>query len=210
MPMEAELPTVTTVRIKALMTGALSSFFETKEDFASEKIPEDSVLHQAKNFLEYIKLGKRVIFSGDHIWMDMFNHYFDKEWHYSSHNIRDLDTVDQSVTADIFEVLEKSKTDLEYKYNLFVCHLLGIDHAGHTFHANHTEIQRKLLETEKVIEDIINALDNDTILLLYGDHGMTNDGNHGGGSQNEVKTVIFGYSKSGLQMLKNKDARLKI
>ena len=46
------MPTVTTVRIRAIMTGALSSFFETKEDFASEKIPEDSVLHQVKNFHE--------------------------------------------------------------------------------------------------------------------------------------------------------------
>ena len=35
LPMEADLPTVTTVRIRAIMTGALSSFFETKEDFAS-------------------------------------------------------------------------------------------------------------------------------------------------------------------------------
>ena len=45
LPMEAAMPTVTTVRIKAIMTGAIASFFETKEDFASESIPEDSVLH---------------------------------------------------------------------------------------------------------------------------------------------------------------------
>ena len=45
LPMEAEMPTVTTVRIKAIMTGALSSFFETKEDFAHDEVPEDSVLY---------------------------------------------------------------------------------------------------------------------------------------------------------------------
>jgi phosphatidylinositol glycan class O len=44
-------------------------------------------------------------------------------------------------------------------------------------------------------------MDNETVLLLYGDHGMTNDGNHGGGSLNEIKTVLFGYSKSGFPML---------
>jgi predicted AlkP superfamily pyrophosphatase or phosphodiesterase len=43
--MEAEMPTVTTVRIRTLMTGALSTFFEIKEDFASETIPEDNILH---------------------------------------------------------------------------------------------------------------------------------------------------------------------
>ena len=51
LPMSAELPTVTTVRIKAIMTGALASFFETKEDFANERMLEDSVLHQVKNYI---------------------------------------------------------------------------------------------------------------------------------------------------------------
>jgi hypothetical protein len=44
MPLEAEMPTVTTVRIKAIMTGALSSFFETRESFAHDEIYEDNVL----------------------------------------------------------------------------------------------------------------------------------------------------------------------
>jgi hypothetical protein len=32
---------------------------------------------------------------------------------------------------------------------------------------------------------------------------MTNDGNHGGGSPNEIKTVLFAYSKAGFPMLEN-------
>lgn len=49
MPLESELPTVTTVKIKTIMTGAMSSFFETREDFAHDLLPEDSVLYQAKH-----------------------------------------------------------------------------------------------------------------------------------------------------------------
>lgn len=94
LPMEAELPTVTTVRLKAIMTGALSSFYETKEDFASELVGEDNVLYQAKKFKGHGEGGKRVIFTGDHIWIDMFKDYFDHERHYPSFNIRDLDTND--------------------------------------------------------------------------------------------------------------------
>lgn len=45
LPMSSELPTVTTVRIKAIITGALSSFFENLEEFANERMPEDSVLY---------------------------------------------------------------------------------------------------------------------------------------------------------------------
>lgn len=33
LPMEAEMPTVTTVRVKSIMTGAMSSVIETAESF---------------------------------------------------------------------------------------------------------------------------------------------------------------------------------
>ena len=88
-----------------------------------------------------------------------------------------------------------------------MCHLLGIDHAGHTFNANHTEIERKVLETQDKIKDVIANMDNDTVLMLYGDHGMTNDGNHGGGTQNEIKTVLFAYTKGGFPMMSNPKVR---
>ena len=45
MSMQAEVPTVTTARIKSIITGALSSFFEVKEDFAHDLVFEDNVLH---------------------------------------------------------------------------------------------------------------------------------------------------------------------
>ena len=82
----------------------------------------------------------------------------------------------------MLRILKEPGVNGTRNFDLLVCHLLGIDHAGHTFHANHTEIERKVIETEEILSDVISAMDNDTILLLYGDHGMTNDGNHGGGT----------------------------
>jgi len=135
LPMEAELPTVTTVRIKAIMTGALSSFFETKEDFANERIVEDSVLHQVKNYIgdlpqkeqeeireKYkdqdvnLRKDKRLIFAGDHIWLDMFKHLFDLERHYPSYNVRDLETNDLNVHQDILTVLSN---DISARYETY-------------------------------------------------------------------------------------------
>ena len=49
MPLESEQPTVTTVKIKTIMTGGMSTFFETKEDFAKNLIKEDNVLYQLRN-----------------------------------------------------------------------------------------------------------------------------------------------------------------
>ena len=39
----------------------------------------------------------------------MFGHYFDKEVHYPSFNIRDLDTNDNSVSRDLIEILTEQK-----------------------------------------------------------------------------------------------------
>ena len=175
MPMESEMPTVTTVRIKAIMTGSMSSVLETREEFAHDEIPEDSVIYQVKKYQE--EQNRRVVFTGDHIWIDMFGNYFDQQKHYPSFNVRDLDTNDINVHKDMIELLTNGT-----QFDLLVCHLIGIDHAGHTFYASHPEIERKVTETQNIIEEVIEAMDDDTVLLLYGDHGMTNDGNHGGGS----------------------------
>lgn len=43
-PLVSEMPTVTVVRIKSLLTGALSSIFELSEEFSSGEVIEDSVL----------------------------------------------------------------------------------------------------------------------------------------------------------------------
>jgi phosphatidylinositol glycan class O len=40
-------------------------------------------------------------------------------------------------------------------------------------------------------------MSNDTVLMVIGDHGMTEDGNHGGDSDEETGTVIFGITKEG-------------
>jgi hypothetical protein len=36
-------------------------------------------------------------------------------------------------------------------------------------------------------------MDMQTTLIVFGDHGMTLDGNHGGGSDLELSTVFFAY-----------------
>jgi phosphatidylinositol glycan class O len=41
-------------------------------------------------------------------------------------------------------------------------------------------------------------MDDKTTLIVYGDHGMTEDGNHGGGSELELRTVFFAYQKQRL------------
>ena len=46
-----------------------------------------------------------------------------------------------------YEILNSPDKNDTRNFDLLVAHLLGIDHAGHTFHANHSEIERKVVDT---------------------------------------------------------------
>ena len=39
-------------------------------------------------------------------------------------------------------------------------------------------------------------MDDDTVLLVFGDHGMNNAGGHGGGSEQELSTIFFAHTKN--------------
>jgi phosphatidylinositol glycan class O len=43
--MASENPTVTSVRVKGMLTGALNAFFEVSENFGSDSVDEDNVLY---------------------------------------------------------------------------------------------------------------------------------------------------------------------
>jgi len=51
----------------------------------------------------------------------------------------------------------------------------------------------------------MELMDDQTTLVVFGDHGMTDSGNHGGGSENEMRTVIFAYQKTPFPMSKYYD-----
>ena len=45
---------------------------------------------------------------------------------------------------------------------------------------------------------LIERLENDTLLVVAGDHGMTMNGDHGGDSELEVSAALFLYSPTAL------------
>jgi GPI ethanolamine phosphate transferase 3 subunit O len=145
MPLASEMPTVTLVRVKGMMTGGLNAYFEISENFGSEKVIEDTILHQLKQ--QYPR--SKIVFTGDYIWNDMFGDYFDETQPYPSFNVRDLDTLDDQVRADML------RTTKQGNFTLLIGHVIGVDHAGHTYSSSHSEIERKLRDTEKLIKDII-------------------------------------------------------
>lgn len=176
-------PTTTMQRLKALTTGGLPTFIDISSNFNSHEILEDSLLHQAK------ASGRNVTFIGDDTWLGLYPRLLTKAFDYPSLNVKDLHTVDDGVVANLVPELRK------YDADFIVGHFLGVDHVGHTYGPTHPTMAEKLLQLNDVLRSTFASLDEDTIVLVLGDHGMTETGDHGGEGPLETEAGLLIYSK---------------
>ncbi|KAG5884969.1 hypothetical protein JTB14_000362 [Gonioctena quinquepunctata] len=177
----ADPPTTTMQRLKALTTGSLPTFIDAGSNFATSEINEDNIIDQL------IKHDHRVVFMGDDTWNGLYPNRFTRNFPYPSFNVWDLDTVDNGVREHLYP--ELNNTD----WSLLIGHFLGVDHCGHRYGPNHPEMERKLNEVNTVIENVVQRIkENENIMLfVIGDHGMTVTGDHGGESADEVTAAMF-------------------
>lgn len=205
----ADPPTTTLQRLKGLTTGTLPTFIDIGSNFATTNvgIDEDSWLAQLKS------AKKKIGFAGDDTWLKLFGtpsqspqshlaSLFDPNitFGYESFNVEDLDTVDDGVQAKLFQVLgidhDQAHRSSQPDWDVLIGHFLGLDHAGHRFGASHPTVRAKLHQYNRFLEKIVANLDDDTLLVVMGDHGMDSKGDHGGDSFSEVSTALWVYSKS--------------
>lgn len=183
---EAKPPTVTMPRIKALMTGSLPGFVDVIRNLNSPVLLEDNVLRQAK------AAGKRIIFYGDETWVKLFPKHFVEYDGTTSFFVSDYIEVDKNVTRHLDKVLKRGDWDV------LILHYLGLDHIGHISGPNSPLIGHKLSEMDSVLMKIHTSLlskDRETLLpsllVLCGDHGMSETGSHGASSTEEVSTPLL-------------------
>lgn len=180
----ADPPTTTLQRLKGLTTGSLPTFIDIGSNFATPEINEDNIIDQI------IRNRLSAVFLGDSTWTELYPKRFKRQYSYPSFDIFDLDTVDSEILKNLPSELEKSDWDV------LIAHFLGIDHCGHRYGPLHEEMTRKLTELDGILRKVIDKMDNETTLLVIGDHGMTGTGDHGGESEDELNALLFAYSKS--------------
>ena len=195
----ADAPTTTLQRLKGLTTGSLPTFIEAGANFGGAgKVEEDNWISQfrqrmlAERGLELnATSGAGLAFVGDDTWDMVFSSLFDegRAWPYSSFNVEDLDTVDAGVETHMLEEMQRSDASLT------IAHSLGVDHVGHRFGAAHPRMVPKLQQMDALVRRVMDRLDDDTLFLLLGDHGMDATGDHGGDSELEVGAGLFAYAK---------------
>ncbi|CAK6433856.1 unnamed protein product [Pipistrellus nathusii] len=183
---KADPPTTTMQRLKALTTGSLPTFIDAGSNFASYAIVEDNLIKQLSS------AGRRVVFMGDDTWKDLFPGAFSQAFFFSSFNVRDLHTVDNGIMEHLYPTMDSGEWDV------LIAHFLGVDHCGHKHGPHHPEMAKKLSQMDQVIQGIVERLENDTLLVVIGDHGMTKSGDHGGDSELEISAALFLYSPTAL------------
>jgi phosphatidylinositol glycan class O len=190
LPFIADPPTTTLQRLKGLTTGTLPTFMEAGSNFAGTAIEEDNLLMQLKD------QGKRIVHLGDDTWTALFPGYFEPQLShaYDSFNVWDLHTVDEGVIEHIHPLLKEKKGE----WDVLIGHFLGVDHAGHRYGPDHPAMKAKLQQMDKVIREVVESLDDDTLLVVMGDHGMDSKGDHGGESDDEVEAALWMYSRKGI------------
>ena len=188
LPFISDAPTATLQRLKGLTTGTLPTFVDLGSNFAGTAIEEDNLVAQLKS------ANKTLVHLGDDTWHALFPGHFDANLTraYDSFNVWDLHTVDNGVVEHIMPLLRDSK-----RWDVIFGHFLGVDHAGHRYGPDHAAMGAKLHQMDDVLRQIIAALDNDTLLVVMGDHGMDAKGDHGGESDDEVEAALWMYSKKG-------------
>lgn len=185
----ADPPTTTLQRLKGLTTGSLPTFIDAGSNFNGDALTEDNWILQLQ------KHNKSIAFMGDDTWTAMFSDYINPHlnYPYDSLNVWDLHTVDNGVLEHLFPLLEPARSS---EWDVMIGHFLGVDHAGHRYGPDHFAMREKLQQMNGVIEDVIKKLDDKTLLIVMGDHGMDPTGNHGGESPPELESTVFFYSKN--------------
>ena len=187
----ADPPTTTLQRLKALTTGTLPTFIDISYNFIGYEIEEDNILNQ----LKINSYQRKISLLGDDTWLALYpNIQFKHLYVYPSFDVHDLDTVDNGILQHIWTVIEQTRNE---QFSFIIAHFLGVDHCGHRYGPLNIEMKRKLNQMNDVIRNLtltFHSSNSSSLLMVIGDHGMTQQGDHGGDELNEIETAMFLYT----------------
>lgn len=184
----ASPPTITMPRVKAITTGSVPSFVDLILNFAESDT--SSTLKDQDSWLGQLRAkGGKLVMYGDDTWLRLFPDFFHRSDGTTSFFVSDFTEVDHNVTRHIPS--ELSRDD----WSAMTLHFLGLDHIGHKTGPKGPNMPAKQAEMDGIVKDIYTAMENHNhlkscLLVLLGDHGMNEGGNHGASSPGEVSTAL--------------------
>jgi phosphatidylinositol glycan class O len=176
---------MTTQKLETLMTGSeVFSSASIMDAFFSTAVRVDNIVGQVG------RAGGRTAVLGDDTWGKLFG--FGVEYPCT----RSFDIWDWYSCDDI--VYKHLLAEVRNRNSLTVGHFLALDHIGHASSSvSHPEFGVQKDKISRFIADVIREMDESQVLMVTGDHGMRDDGNHGGATTEEAESFLFVYDKGG-------------
>jgi len=97
------------------------------------------------------------------------------------------------------EALSLQSTPLEYK--LFLAHFSDVDMQGHTYGVSKTfnhgnTYDYAVTNKTRILDRLTDAVDDDTVVMIFADHGHVDRGGHGGIQDELLKVPLIVYRKN--------------
>ncbi|TNV84489.1 hypothetical protein FGO68_gene10963 [Halteria grandinella] len=200
LPLITDRVTFSSVSSIAPLTGQQSQFQDYLNFYYAKSTPADNVLHQL-NLRKRIAgasqfPNKQVLLAGDSSFTNVFSRYSNATFSKQPFAFYANDDFDQEVRQHLLNGIKNNN------FTIFVSQLSGLDYAGHQsgLESDTAYFEQKVNQTEWLIRDLIEKMDNKTVLLVAGSHGGKYDGWHGGSRIDEMISVFFAYSKTGFPL----------
>lgn len=212
---DANTPTVTMPRIKALTTGGVPRFIDVINNLDSKSLTQDNLIDR------FYMSNRKLVMYGDETWLKLFPRQFMRADGTSSFFTKDFTEVDDNVTRHLAEDFDPTmQHPASQDWDIAILHYLGLDHIGHTLGPSSPQLGIKLTEMDRIFEELHRSLRQQdrlrakqrcssmeesraqrqcdtmgnalpTLLLLLSDHGMNKVGNHGGASIPETSAFMM-------------------
>ncbi|CAD25563.1 similarity to HYPOTHETICAL INTEGRAL MEMBRANE PROTEIN YA93_SCHPO [Encephalitozoon cuniculi GB-M1] len=177
------IPTETGSRVIGLTTGSPSNFLTSVVNLNGSAIAHDNMVRQL------LKDGRSCIFFGDSQWVSHFPELRNGPCHtvdpYGRHGLRRQED----------EVIEKILKSIN-SYDVIIAHLINLDSYGHIHETiDHREMEHQVVIYDNLINEIYKKMSEDTLFVICSDHGVDDNGAHGGVSTLEMSAVGVFISK---------------
>lgn len=185
----ASIPTVTKCRIIGLMTGAPNNQIEELMSFFMSKVDVDALPDKFAD--------RKMKFYGDDLWIQSFDVLKGRASTFCGLSKKSLE-------ENELALIEEIKRDKDYEIRFI--HIISLDALGHIYGINHPRIKQALKRVDRLVSEIYESIDDDTLFVVTSDHGVTDKGAHGGSSPAELSSFCGFYSKRNIPMFNDSES----